>query len=212
MRKKRHILGKIESRRKKLEKLAPFEPRRVEKMRSGRLKEVDPGIKICPNCQDEIFFKKKWFQRENLKKHLQKRLKGLGITFKKWLEEQKKLSSLKKERAKRKKILFFCPKCRQHKDWCEGVVYLQGLSSQIKREVLNLVKNMDKEAQRRDPEDRILKIEDKGDEVIIFTSENQLAHRIGNKVERSFKGGKLEIKFSHQEEGIRVFWQAPSKS
>lgn len=89
----------------------------------------------------------------------------------------------------------------------EGEVLLHGLTDpKEKTEILNLVRNVGKRATLRDPEDQIIKIEDKEDTVRVTTTENQLAVSIGKQVARAHKGGKLEIKFSEVDHLVRVVW------
>ena len=76
-----------------------------------------------------------------------------------------------------------------------------------KNEIMNVVKNSDERARAHDPLDRVLWIEYKGSEIRVLTSENQLAVRMGKKLESAFKGSSLEIKHSHGEDIIRVFWK-----
>ena len=71
---------------------------------------------------------------------------------------------------------------------------------------MNTIKNSDKQAQERDPMDRILWTEEREDGIHIFTSENQLAVKIGKKLKSSFGGSKLEIKHSG-EDVTRVYWE-----
>jgi len=92
------------------------------------------------------------------------------------------------------------------KEGWEGEVILDNLVAKDKAEILNLVRNVGKRATKRDPEDRIISIEDKGKRVIIRTTENQLAVSIGKQVSRAFKGGNMEIKWSHEDEPARVRW------
>ncbi|MEK7606757.1 MAG: hypothetical protein AAB444_00975 [Patescibacteria group bacterium] len=90
----------------------------------------------------------------------------------------------------------------------EGEVILEGLSSQKeKQEILKLVRNVGARASLRDPEDQIMGIEDKVNKVIVRTTENQLAISIGKQVARAFKGGDLEIKYSHEDAPVRVYWR-----
>ncbi len=88
----------------------------------------------------------------------------------------------------------------------EGEVNLLNLGND-KNEILRLAKNVAARALKRDPEDQVLKIEDKKDSLRILTSENQLAISIGKQVAQAFKGGVLKIQFSHQEEVVRVEWR-----
>lgn len=102
-----------------------------------------------------------------------------------------------------------CPVCKMKKDKIfegELTIRLTTNNLRLKEEILNTVKNSDKQAQERDPLDRILWMEDKGDEVKIFTSENQLAVKMGKKLESSFPKSTLEIKHSG-EDIIRVYWE-----
>lgn len=87
----------------------------------------------------------------------------------------------------------------------EGEINLLDLGAD-KAEILRVVKNVAVRALKRDPEDQILKIEDKKDSLRILTSENQLAISIGKQVAQAFKGGILKIQFSHQDEVARVTW------
>lgn len=90
----------------------------------------------------------------------------------------------------------------------EGEVILEGFSlPKEKQEILKLVRNVGARAVLRDPEDQIMGIEDKGGKVVIRTTENQLALSIGKQVANAFKGGELEIKYSHEDAPVRVYWR-----
>ena len=142
---------------------------------------------ICPNCES-VFFDKAWhYSLEKDIKHLENR----GSRFK----------NLKFK---------ICPACRMEKDKTfegELVITLSKEKLTEKNEIINVVKNSDKQARAHDPMDRVLWIEYEGNEIRVLTSENQLAVRIGKKLESAFKGGTLEIKHSHEEDVIRVFWK-----
>lgn len=102
-----------------------------------------------------------------------------------------------------------CPACKMKKDKIfegEVVIMLKAKNYKLKADVMNTIKNSDKQGQDWDPLDRILWMEDKGNEIRIYTSENQLAVRIGKKLNSSFPGSKLEIKHSG-EDIIRVCWE-----
>lgn len=89
-----------------------------------------------------------------------------------------------------------------------GEVTLEGMSDDIKSEVIGLVRNVGKRATHRDPEERIVKIVDKGKSVAVYTTENQLAVSIGKQVHRARKGGELQITWSHDDKPVRVRWTA----
>lgn len=142
-------------------------------------------LMICSEC-DAIYYDKHWH------------------TNKKYAAVLRNQKGIKKE---------LCAECKWQEDAKKGIENFEGevvlknlpLSEQ-KTEILNLVRNVGKRAAKRDPEDRIIKIEDKGKTVRILTTENQLAVSIGKQIDRAFKGGKLEIKWSEKDSLARVEW------
>lgn len=105
-----------------------------------------------------------------------------------------------------------CNECRtiKQKDGYGGEVVLKNVAGAEKTEIMREIKNIGDRAVRRDPEDQIIKIEDKGKIVRIITTENQLALSIGRQIAASRKGGKLEIKLSKEDKPVRVVWIAGS--
>lgn len=186
-------LGRLAKKSSKKRLLATVDPRRLveEKTPSREL------TKICPKC-GSIYYDKKWYAQEELARHLARRQELRGQSFERWFKDQ-----LKKARS------ILCEADRQNKNWAEGVVVLEGLNGRIRFDVLNLIKNIDREGRKSDVEDRVIALEDHGERVVVYTSENQLAHRIGKQVASAFKGGKLEIKFSDRDDATRVHWTAP---
>lgn len=188
-----HYLGAL-GKEEKRKILKTKEPRRI-----GPLEPKPEKILIiCPRCS-ALYYDEKWYQENDLFSHLKKKQELLGKRFDQWLQEKQKRA-----------VQRLCPACQQRKDWCEGVLTLTNLTPILKKEILNLVKNVNQRALTRDIQDRIIKIEDKGSQIIVYTSENQLAVSLGKQIHRSHKGGILDIKFSHREDAIRVFWTAPS--
>ena len=151
-------------------------------------------LRICSRCQ-AVYFDEHWHT-----------IPGFWEIYKKTLPKQKIIEEL-------------CVECKWVKsghadrkaDWAgkvgyEGEVILENLISEDKNEILNLVRNVGKRAIKRDPEDQIIRIKDEGRRVIITTTENQLAVSIGKQVARAFKGGNLEINWSHEDAPARVKW------
>ncbi|MBI4281186.1 hypothetical protein HY628_03235 [Candidatus Uhrbacteria bacterium] len=153
-------------------------------------KEVK-GLKklaVCQDCQ-AIYYDEHWHSWGRAK-DLAKRLRKAGV---------------------RETVCFECQRVRQigleGERGYEGEALLSGWGSiEEKREILRLARNVGKRATLRDPEDQIIRLEDKGKQIRILTTENQLAISIGKQVDRARKGGKLEIKFSHQDAPVRVIW------
>lgn len=115
-----------------------------------------------------------------------------------------------KEKNLHKKNLRFklCPVCKMKKDKIyEGELILINIPPEKSQDLMNLINNLNEEAQRRDIMDRILWKEEKGSEIRLYLSENQLAVFMGRKIEESFKNaGQLSV--SYNPEGpVRVKWE-----
>lgn len=93
----------------------------------------------------------------------------------------------------------------------EGLVVLDGLRDpDEKHEILLTVRNFARKATDRDPEDQIADIDDRGERVVISTTDNQMAVGIGKAVDKSFKGGDLRIVWSKDDMPARVYWKHKS--
>ena len=89
----------------------------------------------------------------------------------------------------------------------EGELTLDGLTDPSeKAKVLLTCRNFGARANKRDPEDRIISIDDRGGRVVITTTENQMAVGMGKAVDSAFKGGRLRIVWSKDDMPARVFW------
>lgn len=89
----------------------------------------------------------------------------------------------------------------------EGELTLDGLTDPAeKAEILATCRNFAARASKRDPEDRIINIDDRGARVVITMTENQMAAGMGKAVDAAFKGGKLRIVWSKDDMPARVFW------
>ncbi|MEK7167145.1 MAG: hypothetical protein AAB732_01920 [Patescibacteria group bacterium] len=157
-------------------------------------KEFTKGIGkiiLCSKCK-AVYYNKCWHKNLNF-------LKGKNTT-----------KSIKK---------FLCPACKWTKtNLAEGVIILNlennfrekeilNLENNFReKEILNLVKNVETRAKLRDPEDRIIKINKEKNKITILTTENQLAISIAKQIQRAFKG-ELKIKWSHNEDAVRIEWR-----
>jgi len=89
----------------------------------------------------------------------------------------------------------------------EGELTLDGLTDPSeKAKILATCRNFGARANKRDPEDRIISIDDRGERVVITTTENQMAVGMGKAVDAAFKGGKLRIVWSKDDMPARAFW------
>lgn len=89
----------------------------------------------------------------------------------------------------------------------EGQLILDGLDDpKEKAEILATARNFSKKQTKRDPEDRVVAIDDRGARVVITTTENQTAVGMGKAVAASHKGGDLKISWSKTDLPARVRW------
>ena len=88
-----------------------------------------------------------------------------------------------------KKISFtLCPFHQMVKNkQYEGEIIVENVPAKDQRELTRLVERSGEHGYRRDPMDRIVKVEAKKDQIRVETSENQLAQKIANKIQDRFK-------------------------
>ncbi|MFC1721817.1 hypothetical protein ACFL0Z_02810 [Patescibacteria group bacterium] len=153
--------------------------RKVEHSRSqAAVGKRPPGLQVCNKCH-AIYLKKHWQWDYPL--------------YEKYKDD--------------KTIVVTCPACNlKRREDAEGILYLSGFaSSEQREEIINLLRNADRRANERDPQDRVY-IWDTGDlEVSLYITENQLALSLGRQVRSAF-GGKLDIATSKEEDIVRVKW------
>lgn len=167
-----------------------FPKSKKEEQEFGRGKK---DIQVCKKC-DSIYYSKSWHHR---------------LDDYPYLKESKQLK------------FTLCPACQMIRDGrFEGEIIIEGcFSKEEKMLIENTVRNIGKEGFKRDPQDRIIKIEEKKiskkdlkkmkeeierkDKIHVLTTENQLAVRIAKKVAETFKG-TMQISYSKKESTTRV--------
>lgn len=88
-----------------------------------------------------------------------------------------------------------------------GELTLDGLEDPAeKAKILSTCRNFGARANKRNPEERIIGIDDRKARVVITVSHNQMAVGMGKAVDAAFKGGKLRIVWSKDDMPARVFW------
>lgn len=113
-----------------------------------------------------------------------------------------KLSALKQTRV------VTCPACVKTRDcYPEGVLTLRwpGLSGH-RSDIFSLLRRVAARAKDVNPLERIIKIEDDGKEVRVFTTNNKLAQRMGREMEQAYHG-KAHYQWSHRDKLVRVYWE-----
>ncbi|MGQ3685969.1 MAG: BCAM0308 family protein [Candidatus Loosdrechtia sp.] len=139
-----------------------------------------PEVSICQDCT-AVYHKKKWFLDSKLYKE-KKKLKDVH-----WIT---------------------CPACKRIKERVPGgVITLKGdFLKQHKQEIMNLIHNEDEHSKKYNPLKRIMKIDDRGNEVEIQTTTGRLALRLGTILFRAYDG-EVEYKKHENWKSMRVEWR-----
>ncbi|MGB2983887.1 MAG: BCAM0308 family protein [Candidatus Bipolaricaulia bacterium] len=101
-----------------------------------------------------------------------------------------------------------CPACRREIDLLPGgLLFLSGdYLSGHKKEILSIARNQAVSAASHRPLQRIMWIEEDGENTEIATTNGHLALRIGKAIESACKGS-LDIKHAHGDQLVRVYWK-----
>jgi len=101
-----------------------------------------------------------------------------------------------------------CPACRRIEYKYEGgIVYLSGeFLKEHREEILNLIKNVAEEEMAYRPLERIIEIKEDNDNIVITTTYEHLARRLGEAVHKAYKGS-LKLEYPGGQKYIRVFWE-----
>lgn len=101
-----------------------------------------------------------------------------------------------------------CPACHEENDhMSDGILHIRGMGvAAHQKEIVNHINKMGKQAEEKNIEDRVERVDQGRGEITVYTTLNQLAVRIGKGVASSYKGGKLDIKWSREDKPVEVFW------
>jgi len=106
-------------------------------------------------------------------------------------------------------ISIVCPACQSVKEGIPtGILYLTGsFLSENHAEILSLIRHAARAAAAKNPLERIIRINaDPPDMLVVETTSEKLARRLGRAINRSY-GGALGIRFSHEDKLVRVYWR-----
>ena len=114
--------------------------------------------------------------------------------------------SWKKTEEKANKVL--CPACKRIADkYPAGYIEIRGAYfKDHSDDILNLIRNIEKQEKEEHPMERIMAIADEKDHTLVTTTGIHLARRIGEALSRSHQGN-LSINYSEDENRIRGFWE-----
>lgn len=106
-------------------------------------------------------------------------------------------------------VAVLCPACRSASQGTPtGILYLSGsFLARNRIEVLNRLRSAERTATSKNPLERVIRIQDDSrSRVVVETTSEKLARRLGRAINRAC-GGSLEIRFSHEDRLVRVYWR-----
>ncbi len=110
------------------------------------------------------------------------------------------------ERKPENATLMECPACQRIRDGYEGgLLTISGAFTLAHRtEILNLIGNTEELEKRQRPLERIIDI-NKGKTMVVTTTYEHLARRLGQGLSRAYKG-ELQMNYPKGEKFIRISW------
>jgi hypothetical protein len=101
-----------------------------------------------------------------------------------------------------------CPSCHEERGHVsDGVVTITGtFVKNHRKEIDGIIINTEARELKRDIMNRIERIDSNADAIIVYTTKNQLAAEIGKNLDKAYKGGELEIKWSKDDKPVSVKW------
>ncbi|HUJ19661.1 MAG TPA: BCAM0308 family protein [Nitrospirota bacterium] len=113
------------------------------------------------------------------------------------------------ETTKKNGVEIVCPACLKIRDdFPGGIVTLKGeYVAGHKQELLNLIRNEEERARGFNPLERVMSVRENGSgSLVIFTTNEKLAQRLGRAINKSFHG-ELSYNWSHDNKLVRVGWE-----
>ncbi len=100
-----------------------------------------------------------------------------------------------------------CPACMQIRDGVVGgVVQFSGAFADIHRqEILNRIRNVEKQTQEERPLERIISLKEEKDGITVSATTEHLVARIGKSIQRDF-GGNLDLRYAPEDKFALVHW------
>lgn len=100
-----------------------------------------------------------------------------------------------------------CPACQRiHDHFPAGFLRMQGdFMRQHREEVINLVRNIEKREKTEHPLKRIMAVTEQGGEILVTTTDINLARSIGDALHHAYQGN-LEYHYNAEQNLLRVEW------
>jgi predicted Fe-S protein YdhL (DUF1289 family) len=131
---------------------------------------------------------------------------GARYSHRRWTRK----SELKADRSATKQTAksTLCPGCKRERDGVpSGFVYVKGeFSIKHRDEIWRLLRNEAERDAQDNPLARIMSWEDADGQLVVKTTTEHLAQRLGHALEKAFDG-EVRYDFSHENKLARVYWE-----
>lgn len=154
--------------------------RNIEDYGDPYLQDLKPDeVAVCVECRS-VYAGKRWEMRDQAARDL---------------------------REAKRVVETLCPACRKIRDRAPGgIVTLSGeFLAKHEEEIINLINHESKRAMEINPLERLIDIERSDTKIIILTTNEKLAQRIGRALYKAYRG-KVEYKWSEDNKLARVNW------
>jgi len=124
---------------------------------------------------------------------------------KRWYADEGMTAEVRKDPETKQTV---CPGCRKIRDnFAGGIVTLRGdFILEHKQDLMNLIKNEEERARGFNPLERIISVKENGSgNIVVSTTNEKMAQRIGKAVKKAFSGD-VAYHWSHDNKLIRVEW------
>ena len=139
--------------------------------------KAEKGVIICEVCHD-VFFKKGWHKPGSTPLQ-QVTLSGKGVHF------------------------ALCPACKMKKgNLFGGKISIKNIPKETREELFNLISGFGRRAELRNPQDRIMNIKTEGGNFVVTTNNDQLAVKIGRKINDTFHKTDKKVVFSSEPQEV----------
>jgi len=157
-----------------------YNPSKIQLPKSAReagpLKKERKSLAMCKKC-NAFYYKKSWHHSTD---------------------------TLSPREARKLNVEFrLCPACKMISERLyEGKLTIENVPNKFRVELLNLIKSFGKRAEQIDSQHRLIEIGHERGNIVVTTTENQLAAKLAKKIKGVFN--KVDVRFSHSKEPYEV--------
>jgi len=104
-----------------------------------------------------------------------------------------------------------CPACLQVRDGqIGGIVQFSGsFASSHRQELLNRIRNVEKQTQEERPLERIINLKENKESIVVSATTEHLVARMGKSIQRDY-GGELDLRYAPEDKFALAHWHRDS--